>query len=61
MKPNDAGEDMWLWAETANENLKEEAQTQDADGMQDLSVLHMTQVEVISQHHYVLWMGVRGR
>ena len=49
MKPNDAGKDMWLWAQTANEKLNEEAQTaQDADGMQVLSMFITTQLEAIS-------------
>ena len=33
-KPNKAGKNKWLWAETANQNLKQNAQTQDAYGMQ---------------------------
>ena len=40
MKPNDAGEDMWLGAGTANEKLKQNAHKQDADGMHALSVLY---------------------
>ena len=34
MEPNSAYEDVWLRAETANENLNQAAQTQDADNMQ---------------------------
>ena len=39
MKPNNAGEDMWLQTDSANENLKQNAQTHDADGMQCVPVL----------------------
>ena len=36
---------MWLWAQTANQNLKQNAQTQDADGMQAFFfVLYVTQL-----------------
>ena len=38
MKPKNAGKDMWLRAQTENENLKN-AQRQDADGVQAVSVL----------------------
>ena len=31
MKPDNAGEDMWLRVETANEKLKQEAPTQKGD------------------------------
>ena len=31
MKPNNAGEDMWLRAETSDENLKQDTQTHDAE------------------------------
>ena len=44
MKPNIAGDDMQLRAETANEKLKQHAQRQDSDGMQSQSVLYMTQL-----------------
>ena len=33
MKPNDAGKVMWLQAQTANQKLKQNVQTQDADIM----------------------------
>ena len=49
MKPYNAGEDMWLRAQTANQKLKQNAQTQDADGMQAMSVLYMTLLETVSQ------------
>ena len=45
MNPNNAGKDMWLWAQTANQKLKENGQTQGANGMQALSVLCMTQLD----------------
>ena len=34
MKPNKAGKHMWLQAQVANQNMKQNGQTQDADGMQ---------------------------
>ena len=34
MKPSNAGTGMWLWAQTANQNLKQNVQIQDADVMQ---------------------------
>ena len=34
VKPNKAGKNMWLRARIANQNLKQNVQTQDADGMQ---------------------------
>ena len=34
MKPNKAGKNMWLRAQIVNQNLKQNAQTEDADGMQ---------------------------
>ena len=41
--------DVWLRAQTANQKLKQNAQTQDADGMQALSVIYITQLDAISQ------------
>ena len=49
MKPNDTGKKMWLRAQTASQKLKQNAQRYDADDMQALSVLDMTQLEAISQ------------
>ena len=47
---DNAGKDMWLWAQTANVKLKQDAQTaQDADGMLAMSLLYVTQLEAISQ------------
>ena len=40
---------MWLGAETADQKLKEIAQTQDADAMQTLSVVYMTYLEALPQ------------
>ena len=34
MKPNKANENMWLRAQISKQNLKQNPQTQDADGMQ---------------------------
>ena len=34
MKPNKADKNMWLRDQIANQNQKQNAQTQDADGMQ---------------------------
>ena len=42
MKPNNSREDMWLRAETVDEKLIQDAQTQDADGTEALPVLYMT-------------------
>ena len=49
MKPNNAGDDMWLRAQTANQNLKQNTQAQIADSMQALSVLYMTQLKAIPE------------
>ena len=48
MKPNRAGKNMWLRVQIANQNLKQNAQTQDAVGVQTFSALYMTQLEAIS-------------
>ena len=40
MKPNKADENVWRRAQTANQNLKQNAQTQE---------FHMTQLEATSQ------------
>ena len=40
---------MWLRAQSAFEKFKQEAQIQDADGMQAMSVLFMTKLDTISQ------------
>ena len=48
MKPNNAGKNMRLQVQTAKRNVKQNAQKQDADGMEDFSVLHVTQLEAIS-------------
>ena len=50
---------MWLRARTANQKFKQNAQTQDTDDMQALSVLYLTQLEAISQLDYISWK-VRG-
>ena len=42
MKPDNASEDMWLSAYTTNEKLNRDAQTQDAAGMQAMSILYIT-------------------
>ena len=57
MKPNKAGEDMWLRAETENEKLKQDVQIQDVEGMQAMSVLFMTELEAISQQYLVRFRG----
>ena len=44
MKPNNAGKGIWLRAQATNQKLKQNAETQDADGMQALSVLNITQL-----------------
>ena len=45
MKPNKVGKNMWLPAQIAYQNLKQNAQTQDADGMQIFYTLYLTEVE----------------
>ena len=53
MKPSNA-------VEYANKKLKQNAQTQDAYGIQAMSVLYTKQLEAISQQTYVLWEGGRA-
>ena len=43
MKSINARQNRWLLAQTANQNLKQNVHTLNADGMQVLSVLYMTQ------------------
>ena len=40
---------MWLRDQTANQEFKQNTQTQDADDVQALSVLHSAQLEAVSQ------------
>ena len=47
MKPNNAGKGMLLWAQTVNEKFRLDAQTQEVDGMQAMSMLSMTQLKPI--------------
>ena len=49
MKPNNAGNDMWPQAQTTNQKFEQNSRTQDADGMQALFVLYITQLEAIYQ------------
>ena len=49
MKPNNADKDMQLRAQTANQKLKQNVETQDVGALHDLSVLYMRQLEAISQ------------
>ena len=44
---------MWQRAQTANLEFKQNAQLQDADGMQAMSSLYMTLLEALSQQKYV--------
>ena len=44
---------MWLMAQTANEKLKLDVQTQDANGVQATSVLKMIKLNDISQQEYI--------
>ena len=53
MKSNNAAEEMWLRAETADEKLQQDIQTQDADGMQAVTVVLMTLFKAISQQYYI--------
>ena len=48
---------MWLQAQTANQRLKQNWHTQNADDMQAFYVLNVTQLEAISQHQEVSWEG----
>ena len=46
MKPNIAAKDVWLLAQTANENLKQDTlTTQDADGMQAIPQQYCVSLE----------------
>ena len=49
MKPNNEGKDMWQRAQPVNQYLKGSAQTQDAEGMQVMSVMYMTLLEAVFQ------------
>ena len=40
---------MWLRVQTASQKLKQNAHTKDADGMQALAVLYVTQLEAVYQ------------
>ena len=52
---------MWLRAQTANENLKPDTQTaQGANDMQAISMIHMIQLEDISQKQFVSRERVGG-
>ena len=52
MKPNNAGKNMSLRAQTTNQKLNQNAQTQDIYGMQVFFVLFMTQLQALSQQYY---------
>ena len=43
MKPNNTSEDKGQQVQTANKFFKQIGQTQDADGVQGMSVLYLTQ------------------
>ena len=47
---------MWQRPQTANQQLKQSAQTQDADGMQAMSVLYMALLEAVCQQ-IIRFMG----
>ena len=49
MKPNSARKAMWLRAETANEKLKQDLQTQEVDNMRAMFVVYKTQLEGLPQ------------
>ena len=42
---------MWLQASGTNEKLKQDTQTNVADALQAMPVLHVTQLEAIRQHY----------
>ena len=48
-KPNNTGKDIWPWPRIANQNLKQNALTQNADGLQAMSVLYMILIEAVIQ------------
>ena len=50
---------MWLRAQPANQNLKQNVRTQDAVGMQALSVLNMRVKEFISTIILLIGEGVQ--
>ena len=45
---------MCLRPQITNRRLKQNVETQDVDGMQPLSVLYVTQLEISQQHHISL-------
>ena len=49
MKPNSAGENIWMRAQDLNQKFEQNAQTQDADGIQALFVLYLPQLEAVTQ------------
>ena len=49
MKPNNAGRYMWVQPQTPIQKFKQKVQTLDVDGMEDFSVLYMTQLSAKSQ------------
>ena len=50
MKPKNASEVMWLRALTVQENMKQNAQTQNADGMHSIILLYLLQPEASSPY-----------
>ena len=49
MKPNKAGNNIWLGAQIGNQKFKRNALIHDANGMQFFYALCMTQLEAMSQ------------
>ena len=41
MKPNNTGENLWLWAQNENQRSIQNGQSQDADARQSLPVLYI--------------------
>ena len=60
MKPNNASEGMRLRVETANEKLKQDAQTRDANGMQTLSVLGLSHIRSLTHAARVVMLPMRA-
>ena len=51
---------MWLQTQTENENLKQNAQQQDADTMHALPQLYKKTLKAIFQQFYVSWEDRRN-
>ena len=57
MKPNNAGDDRWPRAETANYKLKQDSKLKEADDIQTMYEFCRAQLEAITQQNYVSLMA----